>query len=103
MNDAECIATLRVFLGADNKKGSLNHVCYKHLGRLGGHIGMQIKTLNAAGLRARLVQCWDQRADNRSCKSNGPGFNLQSSDCIGKVTMILQEKTVIIAPFRAKS
>ncbi|MCJ1412158.1 hypothetical protein MMC19_006250 [Ptychographa xylographoides] len=65
MNDAECVATLRIFLGltADDKKGSLNNVCYKHLSHLGGHIGMQIKKLTAAGLRARLVQCWEHRAD----------------------------------------
>ena len=62
-DDAECVKTLREFIKESADSAGLDHVCHRHLYRLGGHIGLQVKMLKTSVLRARLQACWAHRSD----------------------------------------
>ena len=67
-----CIATLKTFIGAGH---DLEHVCFRHLQAIAGHIGFQIKKLSAADLRVRLCEFWEHRQDIDAFKTSGSTQN----------------------------
>ena len=66
-SDAGYLETLSTLI---RSRPDLDKVCFKHLRACAAHFGLQIRTLNAAKLRHRLIYCHTNRMDLDTFKIN---------------------------------
>lgn len=61
------LSTLKEFLDVGP---TLDHVCFKHLQGIAGHLGHQVKMLTVPDLKERLILFWEHRRDIDSWKTS---------------------------------
>ncbi|KAI4137511.1 MAG: hypothetical protein L6R39_007243 [Caloplaca ligustica] len=69
--DSARIETIRQLIEANPyKHASLEHLCYAHLKAIGGHCGLQSKTLKRVDLQYRIEKFYEYRSDLNALRAN---------------------------------